>query len=205
MENRKSIFQINVEPYKVFFDSLEIPCFFSSFSALDRFFGLPCGRFLEVVTGSSLVEVARAFDGLEFPGLPGIDAVVSAEGLEEPGDLSGKNKEDDERFSSLLIACQLENGRLDVPRPESPGLFGAFLYSPSARRFYDPDGVYPVLRGKEPLTPARLGLAGAVSWEPWLRAAVLLSRYPLRLAPEPAGPAGSEREKEITGGCPGTA
>ena len=70
-------FKSRVDPHKVFFDSLEAPFYLSFISALDRYFDLPCGYYLNTASCSSLVEVARCFESLEFPGLDGLDAAAA--------------------------------------------------------------------------------------------------------------------------------
>ncbi|MEW5818421.1 MAG: hypothetical protein AB1798_23910, partial [Spirochaetota bacterium] len=53
--------------------------FLSSFSALDLFFRLDGNPVVQVLTEASLVDLAKVFPQLEYPGLENSDAVVRVE------------------------------------------------------------------------------------------------------------------------------
>ena len=61
-----------------------IPYLVCSYSSLDRYFRFRRSSPLYLATDSSLVALARAFDDLQFPGLPLEDAAVE-NGSERPG------------------------------------------------------------------------------------------------------------------------
>jgi len=148
-------------------DPAEFPWYLSSFSALDLFYGLPRGRYVSLATREDLVAAAGAFEGLEFPGTGNADAAAV---LEE---------------EILLLSLDRPEGILGVPEPEALLPVLRFLYDPRGRRFYDPDGIYPLLRGERILDPEAPEFSGT-SWEPWLDGAVLISRYGFRVREYPA-------------------
>jgi len=138
--------------------------FWSSFSALDRYFAGSPGAYLNILTRGSLIEAARRWDNLSYPGLEGVDGLA-----EEP-----------ER--TLLVRCDAPAGLGEAPAPREAFPVLELLYEPESNRFVDTRGIYPLLRDPETpwLTDA---LEEAASWEPFLEAAALVSRYPYRWTP----------------------
>jgi poly(A) polymerase len=116
------------------------------FSAIDRYLALPPLPFTWVETDADIAVLARLFEGLRFPG------VDLADGAWEAGDRSWyfRCRDPDEARLSALA--------------EDPGPAFTLLSLTqdwTTRRFYDPCGVYPVLRrfraGSEPAEKAPPG------------------------------------------------
>jgi poly(A) polymerase len=128
-----------------------IPFVLCTYSSLDRYFGVRQAGPLYLATDSSIVSLARTFDGLEFPGLPLQDAVA---------------REDGERLVFQCVDSLAEP--LAVP-------FGVMtlLFDPARGAFLDRAGIYPELRAP--------GLTFRADGQPrWLglcEAARLVSRY----------------------------
>ncbi len=129
----------------------KIPFLFCSYSSLDRFFRLREYNTTYLATDSSIVALAKAFEDLQFPGLPFEDAAVQTGG------------------GRLVFRCV---DSLALP-PTGPFTVMSLLYDPQRDAFIDRFGVYPDLRAK-----ALMPVAG--SHPPWLElceAAKLVSRY----------------------------
>ncbi len=101
-----------------------IPCLLWSYSSLDRYFRIRDAGPLCLATDSSIVSLAKAFDELQFPGLPMEDAAVQAEG------------------TRLLFRCI---DSLNQP-PTAPFTVLRLLYDPSRNVFIDRLDLYPDLR-----------------------------------------------------------
>ena len=56
-----------------------IPLFWESYSALDRYFGVRDPGPIHILTDSSLITLAQAFDDLQYPGLLYADACLERE------------------------------------------------------------------------------------------------------------------------------
>ncbi len=134
-----------------------------SYSALDRYFRLTAPGPRYVRTDSSLVDLARLFEDLRYPGGPYEDACVEEGGV------------------SYLFSCD------DGAGPLEPRVFSVqeLLYDPTRDSFLDPHGVYPDLRREELVvqngSPLLLRLA---------EAARLVSRYHYEIAADEVSPEG---------------
>lgn len=131
--------------------SEHIPYVLCSYSSLDRYFRVREPGPLYLATDSPIWELARAFDDLEYPGLPLEDAVTRGEG------------------HRIVFRCvDSLASPLDVPFTVM-----GLLYDPARGSFLDRTGVYPDLRAK--------GLAwvpdGQPAWVGLCEAARLASRY----------------------------
>jgi len=128
-----------------------IPYLLCSYSSLDRYFRVQNAGPLYVATDSSIVSLAKAFDNLQFPGLPLEDAAVQADGRR------------------VVFRCV---DSLSVP-PSAPFTVLRLLYDPRRNTFLDRLDLYPDLRAE--------GLTRAVDASPrWLalcEAARLVARY----------------------------
>jgi poly(A) polymerase len=151
-------------------------------SALDRYFGLAGLPFAFVSTSADLQTLARLFGELRFPGPEIADCAVFGEGRDwyffcadpdfaQPGFLGGFSG-----VEELSPAARFGPGG-------SFAIFDFFL-DPETGRFFDPFGVYPLLRQIRQALPARsvpgLRRNGGLSAERnrfLLDAAVILSRY----------------------------
>jgi poly(A) polymerase len=101
------------------------PVYLHGLSAIDSYLGRNAATAVEVVCGADLADLARLFEGLRYPGASIADAAV---------DLGEKTWyfrcEDAERVRS----CRHSFAFLD------------FYRDCATRRFYDPNGIYPLLR-----------------------------------------------------------
>ncbi|HTO22944.1 MAG TPA: phosphohydrolase [Spirochaetia bacterium] len=128
-----------------------IPFLLCGYSSLDRYFRVGGNGPLYLATDASLVSLAKAFDGLEFPGLPLEDASVQDNGRR-------------------LVFCCVDS--LAVP-PVAPFRVLRLLYDTARSTFIDRLEVYPELRapGLEP------DGVSSPRWLPLCEAARLVSRY----------------------------
>jgi len=129
----------------------KIPFLLCGYSSLDRYFRVDETGPLYLATDASLVSLAKAFDDLQFPGLPLEDASVQGEGRR------------------LVFRCV---DSLSVP-PAAPFRVLRLLYDPGRNAFIDRLDMYPDLRAP------RLGEVGRSSpmWLPLCEGARLVSRY----------------------------
>lgn len=121
-----------------------IPYRFVGISALERFFGLPFGPVVTVETDQGVVDLARSFDRILYPGLPNWDALIPVEDRE------------------VLVRC-------DGATPQDTPAMLRFSYDPERRSFADPEGLYPDLKeARARLKPAvsRRSRAIAGTYEP---------------------------------------
>ena len=129
----------------------KIPFLLCGYSSLDRYFRVGETGPLYLATDASLVSLAKAFDDLQFPGLPLEDASVQGEGRR------------------LVFRCV---DSLSVP-PAAPFSVLRLLYDPGRNAFIDRLDMYPDLRAP--------GLGGvresSPAWLPLCEAARLVSRY----------------------------
>lgn len=131
--------------------------FYSSYSALDKFFRLPAGGPRYLLTDSSLINLARTFDHLIYAGDQYEDAIVSCE----------------ER--QYIFRCYDE----DDPLSPRPFTVQELLYDPDRDVFLDPEGIYPDLR-----KPGLVVRSGASDLLRLAEAAKLVSRYHYDVDPE---------------------
>lgn len=131
--------------------------YYTSYSALDRYFRLPSHGPLHLLTEASLVALAQTFDELEYPGLPYEDAAVRTE----------------ER--RVMFRCRDEDLN---PRP-FPFTVQGLLYDPARDVFLDPEGIYLDLR-----SPHLRPNYGVSSLYRLADAAVLVSRYHYEVEPD---------------------
>ena len=128
-----------------------IPFLLCSYSSLDRFFRIKESGPTFLATDSSLVSLAKAFDGLQFPGLPLEDASIQHDG------------------ATFVFRC-VDSLSQPVSQPYS---VMTLLYDAERDTFIDRGGVYPDLRSQ-----TLVALPG--DNPPWLalcEAAKLVSRY----------------------------
>ncbi|MGO8695456.1 MAG: HD domain-containing protein [Rectinemataceae bacterium] len=140
-----------------------LPIYEASFTALDAYRGFRAASIRFFLADCSLVDLARSFGDLRYPGLPYADAA-----LESPAE--------DAEFGprTLYIRCA------DGPAAAEAAVFAPLdlLLDRSRDVYLDPKGVYPSLR--EILAPMR----PAPPEDQLFQAAVLLARQPYEL---PAG------------------
>jgi poly(A) polymerase len=128
-----------------------IPYLLCGYSSLDRYFAVRESGPLYLATDSSIVSLAKAFDDLQFPGLPLEDAAVQNGG------------------HRLIFRCV---DSLSDP-PMAPFTVLRLLYDPGRNAFIDRLDVYPDLRA-----PTLSGVAdSSPRWLPLCEAARLVSRY----------------------------
>jgi len=106
------------------------PAFLHGFSAIDAYLERGASRAVHLLCGADLVELARMFEGLRYPGVDFADAAL---------DFGGKTWyfrcEDLSRGVDALYECRAAFGFLE------------FYLDCKTRRFYDPNETCPVLRG----------------------------------------------------------
>jgi poly(A) polymerase len=140
-----------------------IPYLLCGYSSLDRYFRLRESGPLYVATDSSIVSLAKAFENLQFPGLPMEDAAVQADG------------------QRVVFRCV---DSLAVP-PSAPFSVMRFLYDPSRNVFIDRLDVYPDLRAPA-LSTVPMG-GDEPRWLALCEAARLVSRYHYTVDPSLLG------------------
>lgn len=140
--------------------------YWSSFSALDRYFGLKTGAYLNILTEESMVEFARILDDPVYPGIDKIDVLS-----QEPE-------------GTVLISCDADPGDLGAPRTKEDFPHLSLLYEMDENRFIDPGEIYKTVRDKTSLDEQlKTVLSFAFSWEPFLDAAIMVSRYGYEWSP----------------------
>jgi poly(A) polymerase len=127
-----------------------LPVHFTRFSALDKYFRSNGSPSLHIVVTGNLIELAKTFPDLRYPGIDKIDAALQRDG-----------------GPPLYFQCVEGSEGFD---PQSFNVLN-LLYDPFRDCFLDPLGIYPRLRNKS-LEPPSNGDGG---WIP--DAAILLSRY----------------------------
>ncbi len=146
-------------------------------SALETFFGMAAGPIVTAETHLEIVELASTFDTLQFPGMPGWDALVRIEGREV----------------LLRTVEAAETAYHRESTADHPLL--RFSWDPIRRAFADPDGLYPLLkearsrsrrdkRGNAPeaadIDPVRIDGLGTAE------AAMITARFPIAPTEAPA-------------------
>jgi len=158
-----------------------VPPRFATFSALDRYFRIADPRTggppsLYFFVSADLIQLAKLFPDLRYPGIEGIDAALSREG--EP---------------TAYFRCMDSNNSKETRQPFDPL---HLLYDPVRDSFQDPQAIYPSLR-LSVLRPSED--ACRTSWIP--SAAVMISRYPYRLESPPPiwqdGALPAEKQRDI--------
>ncbi len=147
---------------------ITIPFELYGFSALDRYFGIHDPQIpIFALTTADPAAIAGKADSISFPGVPGIDAEALMDGVR------------------VLFRCV---DREDAPLHRRIPVMN-FRYNPGRRVFRDPEGVYYLLRDRDP------GIydddVPPMGWTDLAQLAVLGARYGLHL-PCPAGPGPDE-------------
>ena len=140
-----------MEQVQICMEQSGIPLFWESFSALDRYFGVKDPGPVHILTDSSLIALAKAFDDLQYPGLPYADAALDRDGRR------------------IVFRCVDSIDR----SPSHPFTAQNLIYSVDRDAFLDYRGVYADLRR------SHLVEAGEVipHWVAVMDAAGLVSRY----------------------------
>jgi poly(A) polymerase len=133
-------------------ESLVLPWYLASISALDRYYRRPLGDNVYVTVRASLIDLARSIGNLEYPGLDAWDACAPL------GD------------GTIYFRCVEDDS--DYPRFSFPVL--DFLFDPASGKFLDRADAYYELRAGAPSVRSDDG--SAVLRE----AAVLAARYGLQ-------------------------
>jgi poly(A) polymerase len=172
---KKILSQLNAAPVRLYL---------SSYSALDRFFRTRNeNHHLKAVTNAQLVDIAKAFSTVEYPGMEDADAAVSLEGSD-----NGTAKK-----TVLLLKC------VDEPLSFSPLPYSVqnLLYDVREDKYYDPFGVYEDIR-KNGLVASRRGEPPCDQWTLVTEAAILMSRFHYE-APGASIRAGHIPDEQVTG------
>jgi poly(A) polymerase len=102
------------------------PVYRHGFSAIDSYLGRNSTTAIQVLCGADLADLARLFEGLKFPGTVFADAAVEADG------------------KTWYFRCEDADEVLHSRRCSFS--FLEFYQDYKSRRFYDPNGIYPLLR-----------------------------------------------------------
>jgi poly(A) polymerase len=133
---------------------------YTRFSALDRFFRRKSSPALSLNVSCGIIDLAKLFSGLSYPAIEDADAALTCENEQTVYFTCADNAPDQTRDQSFEV---LE-----------------LLYDPFRDSFYDPKGIYPLLRA-DSVRP-RFSC-------PWIAyGAVLVSRYAYNLEKPPASP-----------------
>jgi poly(A) polymerase len=140
-----------------------IAAYEASFTALDAYRGFRAGPVRFALADCSLVDLAKAFDDLRYPGLCYADAALEV----SSSDLEGAAP------TTLYLRCA------DTPAGAESAAFAPLdlLRDPTRNVFLDPKAVYPSLRA------TTVAMRSAPSEEQLLQAAILLARQPYLLEP----------------------
>ncbi|MDR1932744.1 MAG: HD domain-containing protein [Spirochaetales bacterium] len=165
-----------------------IQALYTRFSALDRFFRVSASPVLSLRVSCGLIDLAKLFPALRYPGIEGADAALLCEDHSPP----------EPRRVEIYFTCidgegsaadLRENPCFDVLR---------LLYNPFTGAFCDPRGIYPLLRAA-----AVRPRGGRWSAAALMEAAVLISRYAYSLENLAAGgPSGEGFPPETTRAFP---
>lgn len=129
-----------------------------SFSSLDKYFRIADIHVLYVAVESDLVDLARTFTAVQFPGLEDTDALVTMEGI------------------TVKFKCY---ETID-PLVRNPFTVLSFLFDIKKDRYLDTQSAYRNLRGTD--LSLSLPVGGEIdSWKVPADAAILVSRYHFRL------------------------
>ena len=124
-----------------------------SLSSLSAYFKVPLpGIRFQLVEGS-IVDIAKLYDNVEYPGVDGIDALVREEDTE------------------IFFKCSDSISR----QPAHPLSTAGFLYDPERRVYLDTTDCYCSLRDRE--LKLNSGFFGEVSFEHLLEAAAIVSLF----------------------------
>ena len=138
-----------MHPLEYHLEDIRLPSVFSKISSLDRYYGNSDSSVLLIVTEATLIELAKTYPNLRYPGMDRIDALLStAEG-------------------DIVFSCV---DSLSHP-PYNPVPLLNFYYDFDGRYYRDPYDVYPIVRSKE-FERVSLG-----TWHDIADAAALVSRY----------------------------
>jgi poly(A) polymerase len=131
--------------------------YYTSYSALDRYFHLPSFGPLYLQTDAPLVALAQTFDEIEYADLPYEDAAVRVENRR------------------VMFRCSDE----DLKAQPFPFSVQGLLYDPARDVFLDPQGIYYDLRA-----PHLVANRGVSALYRLADAAVLASRYHYAVDPD---------------------
>lgn len=145
-----------MNPLTAYLDELKIPVSLAESSALDVYFGIdPSDRLIVAVEGS-LIDLAKSFSNLEYPGIEGFDARLSTD------------------EGAIYFTCY------DPGTRPSKQYFAVcnFYYDYRNQKFLDPYSVYRDVRSGElrVLDDGR-DVAPSTDWRTIADASVLISRY----------------------------
>ncbi len=158
-----------------YLEQVQGPVYLSGFSALDAYFRVPAPRLLLTATEATLVDLAKAFAELDYPGTEWADARLATP--------SG----------AIYFQCV---DSLKLPHA-SPFPVLNLYYDHLGRKFLDPRSIYRALRASAlSLADDRADVREG-GWQTIADAAILVARYPyaadgLALEPPPTGAEMSE-------------
>jgi poly(A) polymerase len=137
-----------------YLEGFPFPVYLSGTSALDVYYRLTSPHFLYLETEGTLINLAKSFTDLSYPGKSDVDAEITRCG------------------SRLLFRCVEVPGQ--SPAAEFPEI--SLVYDVQGKKFIDKRDIYPRLRKKQLDPPLTVGSPGRYAAE----AALLVGRYDFR-------------------------
>ncbi|MDR0315697.1 MAG: HD domain-containing protein [Treponema sp.] len=108
------------------------PIFLRGFSAIDSYLGRNAGIGIDVLCGADVAELARIFEDLRYPGVDLADAALDC---------------GEKTWYFHCGESEISVESADLFTKDDPSFkFLAFYQDYVNRRFYDPQGIYPMLR-----------------------------------------------------------
>lgn len=132
-----------------------VPVYLCHISALEQYLQIPHGPNVYLFVEGSLIDAAKMFPNLEYPGIEGIDAVYS-----------GK-----ERRYLLLCSDSLNSCSCGFLR------YTRFFFHLQGKKYHDPDDCYYSIRNSDPLS-LQSGSKSLGSWQETGETGVFVSRFP---------------------------
>jgi poly(A) polymerase len=108
------------------------PVYLHGFSAIDSYLGRNSAVAVQVLCGADLADLARLFEDLKYPGTAFADAAVDSDG--KTWYFRCDEQDSPSAVPEYLRACRHSFSFLE------------FYQDCKSRRFYDPNGIYPLLR-----------------------------------------------------------
>ena len=117
--------------WKETLSSASFPVYLHGFSAVDSYLGRNGSSAIHILCGADITDLARLFENLRYPGAVFADAAIDAL---------------DCNCSEKIVYFRCEDSENPLQCYTSSIKFLNFFQDLKTRRFYDPSGLYPLLR-----------------------------------------------------------